>query len=338
MTITNLRLVNFRCFGDQAFDFSNKVNIIIGPNAIGKTSLIEAIYIVNTGKSFRQDENLIKEGEKWSRIDTHLSNNKYQTIKITQNDKKYETDLLKEDDKQQAILFEPNELFLFYQNPGERRGYIDRRIINQDKSYEKVLNDYKKILFQRNNLLKNKRSLKETIFVWDVRLTETAKTIVDTRQKYIKYIDDSLTKVYRQISSQHETVNVAYTSNIPLGDGYSSNLLKALTNNIENDMRLGHTSYGPHRDDILFTISGKGLKHTASRGEIRSIMLAMKRIEADQIKEKPVILLDDAFSELDSLRRQKIIKLFNDYQVFITTTDADIVTKKFAQKTNLLSL
>ncbi len=328
MTITNLRLVNFRCFDDQAFDFSENINIIIGPNAIGKTSLIEAIYIVNNGKSFRQDDNIIQENKTWARIDTHLSNNKYQTVKINGGDKLYETDLSEEESRQTSILFEPNELFLFYQNPGDRRTYIDKRIASQDIGYEKTLNDYKKILFQRNNLLKNKRSLKETIFVWDVRLAETAKTIVEKRENYIKKIDESLTDTYRQISAQKETINIDYTSNVPLGDNYTSNLLKALTNNIDKDMQLGHTSYGPHRDDIVFTISGKGLKHTASRGEIRSIMLAMKKIEAEGHKTKPVILLDDVFSELDSKRRQKIVKLFKDYQVFITTTEADLVINK----------
>lgn len=320
--------MNFRCFDDRAFDFSEKINIIIGPNAIGKTSLIEAIYIVNTAKSFRQDDNVIQEDKTWARIETHLSNNRSQTIKITAGDKLYETDLPEEEPRQTTILFEPNELFLFYQNPSERRAYIDKRIANQDKSYEKTLNEYKKILFQRNNLLKNKRSLKETIFVWDVRLAETAKTIVKKRENYIKNLNEKLTDTYRQISGQKEEVNAEYISNVSLGDNYTSNLLKALTDNIEKDIQLGHTSYGPHRDDILFTIFGKGLKHNASRGEIRSIMLAMKKIEAEGYKTKPVILLDDVFSELDSKRRQKIVKLFKDYQVFITTTEADLVINK----------
>lgn len=332
MAITNIHLVSFRSFNDQSFDFSGGVNIIIGPNAVGKTSLLESIYLIETGKTFRQDQNLIQEGKDWARIDMNTSDNKTKTIKITETGKTIET---AEKNTNNVVLFEPNELFLFYQNPSERRAYIDQRISTNNPNHNKKLNKYKAVLFQRNNLLKTRRAITETLFVWNVKLAQLAQEIVIERQEYIDGLNREITDVYRQISSQKEKVEVEYYSKVPVNESYVSSLLKQLEANQEQDMATGYTNFGPHRDDVIFKILGKGVKNVASRGEIRTIMLALKKLEANQ-QNNPIILLDDVFSELDSLRRQKVVELFKDYQVFITTTEADLVINKLSSPHNTI--
>ncbi|MEK9196527.1 MAG: DNA replication and repair protein RecF, partial [Patescibacteria group bacterium] len=264
MTITNLRLVNFRSFDDQSFDFTEGTNIIIGPNAVGKTSILEAIHIMNTGKSFRQEQNLIKENKDWARIDMNTSDNNTKTIKLTPATKTFEID--KEQASQQkapTILFEPNELFLFYQNPGERRTYIDNRIAETTRGFRQTLNEYKKTLSQRNNLLKAHRGVSDTMFVWNLKLAQLGQQIATQRQEYIDTLNRRISPVYQQISGSKETVAVEYSSIIPINDSYVSSLLKKLEQNQERDLLTGFTNFGPHRDDIVFKIFGNGVKNIA---------------------------------------------------------------------------
>src|SRR3989344_2349789 len=330
MTITNLRLAQFRNFYYQSFDFSRGINIIIGPNAVGKTSLLEAIYLMCTGSTFRAEENLVQEGQKWARIDINYSDNKTRTLKITGDNKLFEEEKQSaKRPKRPVILFEPNELFLFYQNPNARREYVDTRVASAKRGYSNTVTQYKRALAHRNKLLKTRRGATETMFVWDLKLAELGQQIATERKQYVSQLNKHINPIYQKISNHKEEVSVEYVSSLSVDSSYTTNLLKKLQDNLHKDFETGYTNFGPHRDDIAFKIFGKGVKTIASRGEIRTIMLAMKKIEADQL-ENPVILLDDVFSELDSLRRQRVVGLFGANQVFITTTEADLVIKKLS--------
>ena len=193
-------------------------------------------------------------------------------------------------------------LFLFYQNPNARREYVDTRVASAKRGYSNTVTQYKRALAHRNKLLKTRRGATETMFVWDLKLAELGQQIATERKQYVSQLNKHINPIYQKISNHKEEVSVEYVSSLSVDSSYTTNLLKKLQDNLHKDFETGYTNFGPHRDDIAFKIFGKGVKTIASRGEIRTIMLAMKKIEADQL-ENPVILLDDVFSELDSLRR-----------------------------------
>lgn len=337
MAITNLRIQNIRCFTDQSFELAPNTNIIVGKNAQGKTTILESISLALLGKSFRDNTNFIQSGKEWARIDVYTSQNKQLVTKITN------TKIEQQESNIHFVVFEPNELFMFYNSPSDRRNYIDEVIAQQQVQYRKTLANYKRILQQRNNLLKRPDN-QDTMFVWNVRLSEVAKEIVQKRKEFIQTINEKISEKYGTIAGTPTKVEAIYETQLAIDEQYSTKLLKLLEENFNKDKALGHTTTGPHRDDIIFYTTGRGIKQVASRGEVRTILLSLKHIEAQELENahtngpKPVVLLDDAFSELDGTRRQNTTKLFADYQTIITTTDADIITKTYTQHSNIILL
>lgn len=350
MVFTDIRLQNFRCYSDSSYELGAGVNIVVGPNTAGKTNLLEAVMVSATGKSFRsKDAGLLQKNKKWARIDIHTQDNHQRTLKLkteldkTEKEFEFDRKVYKKIPPEQVrpvVLFEPNHLFLFHGEPAKRRQFIDSLIEQIDPEHAKTLNRYKRTLYQRNALLKQ-RAAKKQIFVWDIKLVDLAGKIVQKRTETIDKINRSITKTYQKIAPGKFNVELSYETDIGIKN-YGSNLLKKLNQTIEKDIEYGHTSEGPHRDDFAATINGNGINAVASRGEIRSLLLALKTIEAEMIEdylgEKPLLLLDDVFSELDGMRRKALTDFIKGHQVVITTTDADIVTKNFSQKTQIIAL
>jgi DNA replication and repair protein RecF len=350
MVFTDIRLQNFRSYSDSSFELGPGVNIVVGPNTAGKTNLLEAIMVSATGRSFRaKDSELTKKSKNWARIDTHTKDNRQRTtkLKIEQNKllKEFELDgknykRMPAELAQPVVLFEPNHLFLFHDEPGKRRNFLDNLIEQTDPVYSQTLNRYKRTLYQRNALLKQ-RGAKKQIFVWDIKLVDLAGKIVQKRVEMIEMINKKITKTYQKIASGKYKIKMSYSSEIGIKD-YGSSLLKRLGQSIDKDIERGHTSEGPHRDDFGTTINGQSITSVASRGEIRSLLLALKTIEAETIEKnlgkKPLLLLDDVFSELDGMRRKALTDFIKGHQAIITTTDADVVTKNFSQTTQVIPL
>lgn len=351
MVFTDLRLQNFRSYKDSSFELSSGVTIVVGPNAAGKTNLLEAIMLSAIGKSYRaKAPDMVMAGQNWARLDAHTADNSLRTTKII-NDQKDSTEKTHEisgkifkklsyQNQQPAVLFEPNNLIILQGEPPARRDYIDNLLEQIKPGFSKTRRDYKRTLAQRNALLKTPDP-KSKIFVWDVRLSDLANQIVEARREITGQINDSLQDIYSEIAGKNTSLTASYRSEIP-GDNYGSTILKKLQSSLDHDTRLGFTTTGPHRDDLKIEISGHAINTFSSRGETRSALLALKIIELKLIEKaretKPTLLLDDVFSELDGARRKQLTNFLKSYQTIITTTDADIVTKNFSQNCQIIPL
>jgi DNA replication and repair protein RecF len=197
------------------------------------------------------------------------------------------------------------------------------------------------VLAQRNVLLKSQpRDLHQQLFVWNVRLSELGGQIARERHELIKRFNSRLSDLYgRLAAAEHEAVLV-YMSKFA-AEGYESALLHKLESSTELDVLRGFTAYGPHRDDFSVQLDGHEASTAASRGETRTIVLALKILELQLLEElraaRPLLLLDDVFSELDAKRRAALTTFVSDYQTFITTTDADVVAQHFTSS-NIIPL
>ena len=349
--ITNLRLQNFRLFKDDSFELSPSVNIIVGPNASGKTSLLEAVLVLARGTSYRVAGNeLVRFGRPWARLDGHNESGGRRTVKITREpvpDRQYEIGgstyrRLSLAHSLPVVLFEPNHLQMLAGNPERRRDYLDDLLEQTNTGYGSLRRHYKRALAQRNKLLKQPGVSQNQLFPWDVRLSQLAGQIVRARSGLAETINTSLPPLYKQLSQAKTKVMVAYDNRWPV-DAYESRLLKRLETNRADDQMRGFTGSGPHREDLLITFDGRAAQLVASRGEVRTAVLALKIIELNIIRaaragQPPLLLLDDVFSELDGKRRHALTDHLAAYQTFITTTDADIVLQHFAERCNVIPL
>jgi len=342
-----LELQNIRSYKNGLFEFAEGVNIIVGPNASGKTNLLEAIYMVCRGSGFRgSDANIIMNDQSWGRIDASIGDGSRAVKIVSEPASKtfiiddVERKRLSDNTLRSVVLFEPGHMLLLAGEPERRRTYVDDILIQVEPGFRSVLRSYKRALAQRNRLLKQEVLNPEHMFVWDLRVGELAGELVDYRVKYIDRINKNLSADYRSISGGQEELDIFYDSKLPL-DGYTEALLKKLKDSFELDRLRGYTGAGPHRDDIGVTLNGHEARSSASRGETRSIILALKIAELKIVKEKshksPLLLLDDVFSELDGKRRRLLAEALKDTQAFITTTDADAIIKSFMSDYNVIT-
>ncbi len=338
--ITTIRLQQFRSYRDASFEISPGVNIVVGPNASGKTNLLEAVLLLARGGSYRaKDGQLVQFDASWARLDADLPSH-HRTVKIAGEDavKTFEIDgqklaRLHHSRLLPTVLFEPNHLFLFSATPDARRAFLDDLIEQTDPAYANIRKQYRRVLAHRNALLKRSpRDISQQLFVWNLRLSELAGQMVRQRVALVTLFDTEAPALYTSLANDQKKLGFAYLSRFPL-EGYETALLKKLESSVELETARGFTLYGAHRDDLLATLDGKPVSEVASRGEIRSILLVLKIMELTILEQKtgqrPLLLLDDVFSELDARRRQALTKHVANYQTFITTTDADVVIQHF---------
>jgi DNA replication and repair protein RecF len=350
--ITDLRLQQFRSFRDASFELNPGVNIIVGPNASGKTNLLEAILVLARGASYRaKDSDLIRFDRPWARLDGHSEKSGQRTVKIIrepEQSKLYEIDgkpfkRLNLAHSLPAVLFEPNHLQLFSGGPERRRDYLDDLLEQTTVGYATVRRHYKRTLAQRNSLLKQSGQASQTqLFPWNVRLSHLGGQLARARSELATSINKDIKALYKQLSQTKTNLAVDYAASWPI-EAYESQLLKKLEANLPDDQLRGFTSSGPHREDLLVTFNGHPAQEVASRGEVRTSVLALKIIELKTVQAArdglaPLLLLDDVFSELDGKRRHALTDYLAPYQTFITTTDADIVTKHFTDRSNIIPL
>lgn len=349
--ITDLRLQHFRSYNDEAFEVDPGVNIVVGPNGSGKTNLLEAVLMLSRGSSYRaKDSELVQFEQPWARLDVHLANGSSRTVKLTPESspaKTYELDgktyqRLNLERSLPVVLFEPDHLRLLSGGPERRRDYLDDILEQTVTGYGSLRRQYRRALAQRNALLKKPDGGHQSqIFPWNVRLSELAGQTVRHRSQLVSRIDSQAGKLYKKLSATKANIGLEYSARWP-ADNYESRLLKELDSNLELDRARGFTGAGPHREDMVVTFDGHPAQAAASRGEIRTIVLALKIIELNLIEEArgatPLLLLDDVFSELDGRRRHALTDYLAPYQTFITTTDADLVLQNFATKQHIIPL
>ncbi len=341
--ITSLRLQHFRSYDDVSFEFDQAVNIIVGPNASGKTNLLEAVQIIALGSSYRaKDAELVQFGSTWARLDA-LSPTQSRVVKFQGEQtikKSFEIDgqllsRLMQPRTLPVVLFEPNHLLLLSSSPDLRRTFLDDLIEQTVNGFGATRRHYRRVLAQRNALLKkNPADITQQLFVWNLRLSELGGQIARARAELISRFNDRAGGLYDELAGRHNVIDLQYISKFP-ADQYETGLLHKLESNLELDVMRGYTVYGPHRDDLAVLIDGHPMQEAASRGETRTLVLALKVLELQMLEEarqqKPLLLLDDVFSELDAQRRKALTQFVRSYQTFITTTDADVLTGYFGQ-------
>lgn len=345
-----MRLQKFRSYKDSSFEFDPGVNIVIGPNASGKTNLLEAILVLASGSSFRaRDIELVKHREPWARLDGWFGQDN-RTVKIVvENERATKTFELNGKPYKRlslertvpAVLFEPNHLQLLIRGPDQRRDYFDGILERTEPGYKSLLGQYRRTLAQRNSLLKQAPDRGQSqMFAWNIRLSELGGKIAAARQQLADNMNKELGKTYSRIAGKRSAVKLAYEAGFQI-DRYTSAMLKKLEASTRLDYQRGFTAYGPHREDLVFHLNRRPAAAAASRGETRSLLIALKVYELKLVEKmrgaKPVLLLDDVFSELDGSRRHHLVDYLKDYQTIITTTDADSVMQHFADEKKLLS-
>ncbi len=348
--ITDLRLQHFRSYSDSSFELSSGVNIVVGPNASGKTNLLEALLILARGSSYRaKDIELIQFDEPWARLDGHTKNTGIRTVKLFQDEmpnKIYELEgkiykRLPHPQSLPVVLFEPNHLLLLSGGPERRRDYLDDLLEQTTVGYSAIRRQYKRALAQRNSLLKQGNANQTKIFPWDIKLSQLAGQIVRMRCNLTEQINQDITKLYKKLSGTKAKVRVDYQHRWN-PDQYETRLLSELELSLNSDIQRGFTSSGPHREDLVVYFDDHPAQETASRGEARTTILALKIIELKIVETArettPLLLLDDVFSELDGKRRHALTDYLAPYQTFITTTDADLVIKNFTQNCHIIPL
>jgi len=349
--LANLRLQHFRSYKDDSFEFSKSVNIIVGPNASGKTNLLEAILVLARGNSYRaKDGELVAFNKSWARLDANLLEGGLRTLKITTEPnplKQYEISgktyqRLMLNHTLPVVLFEPNHLQLFSGSPERRRIYLDDLLEQTQAGYGALRRQYRRTLAQRNALLKKGgQTLQTQLFPWNVRLSQLGGQIVRAREQLTREAQRSLPTLYKDLSRTRTKVALEYAPEWPAA-AYETHLLQKLEASTELDRERGFTTSGPHRDDLTVLFSGHPAQETASRGEARTLVLGLKIIELQIIAAArgitPLLLLDDVFSELDGARRRALTEHLSGYQTFITTTDADIVVQHFTETCNIIPL
>jgi DNA replication and repair protein RecF len=345
--ITSLRLQNFRSYKDESFEFDPGVNIVVGPNGSGKTNLLEAVLVLARGGSYRvRDAELVRFGQPWARLDGAFQKNT-RAVKLEPLGKTFLIDekpfkRLSLERTLPVVFFEPNHLQLMTRGPDQRREYFDDLLERSLPAYKSLLSSYKRTLAQRNALLKHKRThAAQQLFAWNIRLSELGSQIALARQNLTDEINANLAKTYSQIAKRKSRVEMKYDAQFPAGN-YASRLLSKLEAGTSLDFERGFTAYGPHREDFSFYLAGQVASQTASRGETRSLLLALKIFELGLIEnargQKPIFLLDDVFSELDGSRRQALVARLKNHQTIITTTDAEAVLEYFSENHNLIPL
>jgi len=341
MLLKQIKLVNFRNFNKEDFVFNPYLTVIIGENARGKTNLLEALYFFINGVGFREsrEEELIKFEEKESSVEGLFSGLNLKIILSKKDDKvekKYFINKVKKRhvqylvEQSKAILFSPEQLKIITDSPDVRRNYFDKQISFYDPEYKKKLSNYENALRRRNKVFehyKDEDKLKEELIFWNEYLIKQAVYITEKRQEYINYLNNNPKVDSREFRVEYKKSEVSK---------------ERFREFFEREKRWRRTLIGPQKDDFKFFLNSfaareKDIQHFGSRSEQRLGIIWLKLNEVKYCEEKnakkPIILLDDIFSEFDLPNKKLILSLIKNYQTVITTTEREIVEMVNGEKT-----
>lgn len=369
MYVTNIRLEKFRNYLDQSIEIGSGVNVFYGNNAQGKTNILEAIYMCACARSHRtsKDQDMIKHDHNEYRVSINYVNDNGSQDELTieyldsvpgdpqrqrasrmiyHNSMKIDriSDLM---GLFHAVIFAPEDLMLVKEGPSTRRRFLDLLISQIRPSYFRNLQQYQRLITQRNKLLKDIRDrgikmgyddpMMIQLDIWTSSLAKIASSLIEQRFIFADKIALFAAESLDNISSGKEKLNVKYKtiSGIDINSSkndifeYVYNKLKSV---VYEDISRGSTSYGPHRDDLELWLNNEPLKPYSSQGQQRSVVLSLKiaelKIIKEDINEYPVLLLDDVMSELDEARRSCLLANITGAQVFVTCTEADHVVNE----------
>ncbi len=347
MLIEELKLKNFRNYSELTLHPHPGVNLYFGRNGSGKTNLLEAIHYCSLGRSHRisNDANAVKNGEAFALSSVSIRNSLGQreiAVRFHPDETQKKSILL--DGKKIAkfsdmmgclrcVIFSPEDLGLIKEGPSLRRRYLDMMISQINRGYFIALQQYRTCMDQRNTLIRNLRanSYADTsmLSAFEETMAAPAAVIIRERRRIVSLLSECARETYQRVSDTDEIFRLAYHSSVKEETEIEEVLCRLFRENREDDIRMGFTSVGPHRDDLILTLNKNQMKQFASQGQIRTAALSMKlsqmQILRDQSGEEPVLLLDDVMSELDRKRRACLIGEISSFQTFITCADRDDV-------------
>ena len=339
--INNIHLKNIRLYEDTTLNINNNLVILVGPNACGKTTILESIYLISKAKSHRTNniENIIKDNEDFGIIEIN-ENKKYKMIiskggkQLLINNVLYKkiSDFI---GNIKAIMFSPSDLNLVYGSKADRRQFLNTELSIINKKYIYEINKYNKILKERNEILKNYTNDKNVILnVITDELIECGKIIYKHREDFINNLNKYIRKIHNDLYK--EDLYLKYVPSIKCDD-----FDKVYKEKLDYDILTKSTSRGIHRDDFLFVINNNNAISYSSQGQVRSIVLSLKISLLYYMRElfgnNICLLLDDVFSELDNDRVLSLVKfLTNENQTFITTTSIDLIPNTLKVKAQII--
>ena len=339
MIVESLKLQNYRNYEYLNMNFDEKINIIYGDNAQGKTNILESMYVCATSKSHRgskdreiirfdNDESHIKVNVKKNdmnyRIDMHLKKNKPKGIAVNGIPIKRAVELF---GILNIVFFSPEDLNIIKNGPSERRRFIDMELSQLDKIYLDCLINYNKVVNQRNSLLKEyafsgREDIISSLDIWDMQLVKYGNDVIKSREKFVKEINDLVKSIHTKLSGDREQLEIIYEPCVKEQD-FESELVRVR----DRDLKFKCTNIGPHKDDMCFLINGMDVRKYGSQGQQRTAALSLKLAEIELVKQiihdTPVLFLDDALSELDSRRQNFLLDSIGNIQTMITCTGLD---------------
>ena len=341
MYLSKLLLQNFRSHTQQLLEFDPKLNLIIGPNGSGKTNILEAIFLLAAGKSFRasSQSKLINWNDFFTSVRAKVINDKDETneieVKLIKDrtgksstvSRKFLTQKVEKTRKKyigifKTVIFHPDDIRLVAGSPGRRREFLDEIFLQTEWRYAQALSQYNKALKHRNELLgqiRDNQSSKSELFYWDQTLIKNANIIHDFRTSFVRSANSFFSN---HSDSQIKLIFLNYHPSILNED--------RLEKTYQLDLHRGHTQIGVHRDDFSFNnndflTEDKNLAFWGSRGQQRLAVLSIRLAQINYLektyKDKPVLLLDDIFSELDPDHQKLVVSLCQDYQTIFTAAE-----------------
>ena len=361
MKIKQIKLINFRNLENVELNFINNINIIIGGNGAGKTNILEAVYLNSLTKSFRanNDIELIKFNKDFLTIKTIIKENSYNekvlynidkiSKKIYLNSNKI-TKLSEYIGKYPVVISTPEDVLMIKTSPSNRRDVLNISICQFNKEYFKTLNEYNKLLKLRNDYLKriliNSISDVKYFDILTNKLIEKAVYIYIERNNYINLINKYLPDIFEHICLNPNLI-IKYSPNIDLNN-YNEETLKNILykkykKDLNKEISLGMTITGPHRDDFSFILGDKDMKLYSSEGQKKMAVISFKLAEMMLFQKtddkKPIILLDDLFSELDINNKNRLVKFIpDDLQVVITSNDLKGINKSIRDNAKIFKI
>lgn len=337
MVIESIKLDNFRNYDSLKLKFDSGTNIFYGDNAQGKTNILEAVYLCGTTKSHKgsKDRDLIKFNQEEShlrmrlkknrssyKIDMHLKKNRTKGIAINGVPIRKASELF---GIANLVFFSPEDLNIIKNGPAERRRFMDAQLCQLNKVYLFQLSNYNKILNQRNKLLKEigfRQDYMDTLDIWDMQLVQYGEKVIRERELFVERLNGIIGGIHAKLSGGKEELHVSYEKNVGYGEFENQ-----ISKNRDRDLKMKVTMTGPHRDDLCFEIGGVDIRRFGSQGQQRTAALSMKLAEIElvkqEIKDTPVLLLDDVLSELDSNRQHYLLESIHDIQTLVTCTGID---------------
>lgn len=353
MRVTELRLYQYRNYKQLVLQPDTGLCVLTGLNAAGKTNILESVFLCALGRSHRtvHDNELIEqncdEGMVALKISTRLGEREIR-IELRQRERKrvyLDGQLLQKSGELMGalnvVLFSPEDLSLVKDGPAERRRFLDMELSQLQPSYYYTIQQYNAALKQRNILLKDPDVLQnETLEMWDAQLSRLGASITKSRAAFIEELSKVARNLHAKMSGGKEELVVSYQPNLPAAD--TEAMRDALLDNLERDVYRGNTSVGPHKDDIMLMLGGMDVRSYGSQGQQRTTALSLKLSEIDILRrvrnERPVLLLDDVFSELDAERQTMLLQVVGECQTIVTCTHLEELTKAGVEQMQVYSV